>query len=95
MFVRVKSTPNSPRRSVQIVESRRRGNKVSQVILRHVGIALDASEQGELRRLAETIMARMEAEQSHPLPLFSAEDAVYKKSKRAAPATHPARPISG
>jgi hypothetical protein len=37
MFVRVKSTPNSPRQSVQIVESVRQGDQVKQRIVRHVG----------------------------------------------------------
>ena len=40
MFVRVKSTPNSPRKSVQLVESVRQGDKVKQKIVRHVGIAI-------------------------------------------------------
>ena len=38
MFVRVKSTPNSPRRSVQVVESSRVGDRVSQRIVRHIGV---------------------------------------------------------
>ncbi len=41
MFVRVKSTPNSPRKSVQIVQSVSVDDKVRQKIVCHVGIALD------------------------------------------------------
>ena len=40
MFVRVKSTPNSPRQSVQIMQSVRIGDKVKQKIVRYVGIAM-------------------------------------------------------
>lgn len=74
MFVRVKATPNSPRRSVQIVESRRTGAKISQVILRHVGIALNDHEEQELLRLAELIRVEMESERSQTLPLFAPEE---------------------
>ena len=59
MFIRVKSTPNSPRRSVQIVRSVRQGDKVRQVIVRHVGIAADEEELQRLRDLAEFIKARI------------------------------------
>ena len=34
MFIRVKTTPNSPRKSVQIVESFRVDNKVKQKIVK-------------------------------------------------------------
>ena len=51
MFVRVKSTPNSPRQSVQIVESVREGDKVRQKILRHVGIAMNDAELARLSQL--------------------------------------------
>jgi hypothetical protein len=40
MFVRIKTTPNSPKKALQIVESYREGNKVKQKIVRHVGTAL-------------------------------------------------------
>lgn len=76
MFVRVKATPNSPRRSVQIVESRRNGKKVGQSIVRHVGIAMDEAEEKELLRLAEIIRARLESERSQTLPLFAPEQIV-------------------
>ena len=44
MFIRIKSTPNSPRKSVQIVASVRDGNKVRQKIMRHVGVAQNDAE---------------------------------------------------
>ncbi|MYF89734.1 MAG: hypothetical protein F4186_10570 [Boseongicola sp. SB0676_bin_33] len=59
MFVRVKTSRNSPRKSVQIVESVREGKKVRQRIVRHVGVAMDAEEEGTLRQLAEHIKSRM------------------------------------
>jgi len=62
MFVRVKTTPNSPRRSIQIVESYRNGDKVKQKILHHVGIAVDESEEIKLKDLATEIIARMQVE---------------------------------
>jgi len=76
MFVRVKSTPNSPRRSVQLVESRRLGSKVQQSIVRHVGVALDEAEERELVRLAEVIKVQLESERSENLPLFAPEEVV-------------------
>jgi len=39
MYVRVKSSLNSPRKSVQIVHSYREGNKVRQKIIKHIGVA--------------------------------------------------------
>ena len=62
MFVRVKSTPNSPRRSVQIVESIRKGNKVSQKIIRHVGIAFNEKEEQQLRDMATDSIALLKQE---------------------------------
>lgn len=52
MFVRVKTTPNSPRRSVQIVAGERVNGKVKQRIIRHVGVAMDDDELIRLQDLA-------------------------------------------
>ena len=52
MFIRIKSTPNSPRKSVQIVASVRDGNKVRQKIMRHVGVAQNDAELAQLRNLS-------------------------------------------
>jgi len=65
MFVRVKSTPNSPRQAVQIVASERVGDKVIQRIIRHIGIALNDEELVHMKELAEFIKAGLE-EQSAP-----------------------------
>ena len=58
MFVRTKTTPNSPRKSIQIVENDRdqKTGKVKQKILRHVGIAMDDSEEDFFQQLALKIM---------------------------------------
>ena len=71
MFIRVKTTPNSPRKSVQIVESVREGKKVRQRILRHVGIANNEDELERLLEVAEYIKANIEDER-HPT-LFSTD----------------------
>lgn len=70
VFVRVKSTPNSPRRSVQVVESSRTGERVSQRIVRHMGIALDAQEEAKLRALAEEFISRSLTERLNEGALF-------------------------
>ena len=62
MFIRVKSTPNSPRLSVQIVENVRDGEKVKQKIVRHVGIAANDEELKKLKDVAEFIKASIENE---------------------------------
>lgn len=72
MFVRVKTTPNSPRKAVQLVESVRSGNTVRQKIVRHVGIAMDEDELVKLKDLAEVVKAKLEAD-TQP-ELFRPED---------------------
>lgn len=72
MFIRVKSTPNSPRKSVQIVHSERIGSKVKQKIIKHVGVALDDTELEELKALAVSIKAELESK--NQLPLYSPQE---------------------
>jgi len=72
MFIRVKSTPNSPRKSVQIVHSQRVGSKVKQKIIKHVGVAIDDKELEELKSLA--ISLKIELESKNQLPLYSAQE---------------------
>jgi len=72
MFVRVKTNPGNLRRAVQIVHSVRKGKKVSQHIVRHVGIAHDGKELEQLKNLAESIKLKLE-ETVQP-PLFSPEE---------------------
>ena len=72
MFVRVKSTPKSPRKSVQIVHSERIGSKVKQKIIKHIGVAFDDKELEELKMLANSIKAELEAK--NQLPLYSPQE---------------------
>lgn len=82
MFVRVKSTPNSPRRSVQVVESSRAGGKVSQRIVRHIGIALDEQEETQLRAIAQEFISRTLAERLNDGALFDTEPQAVRQVGR-------------
>lgn len=62
MFVRIKTSPNSPKKSVQIVENYRDGDRVRQKIVRHVGTALNDDELKRMSELAEYIKAKLEHE---------------------------------
>jgi len=61
MFVRVKTSPNSAGKSVQIVQSLRKGERVTQRIVRHVGMAYDGDELKKLKMLAEWVKLKLEA----------------------------------
>jgi len=63
MFVRAKTTPNSPRRSIQVVENIRdsRKGKVHQKIIRYVGIAMDDAEEAKLRAIGMDYIAKLQA----------------------------------
>ena len=74
MFVRVKSTPNSPRCSVQIVESTRQGKKVRQQLVKHVGIAQDEKNLEELKLLGEELIIQIEKERSGAFPIIAPEE---------------------
>ena len=82
MFVRAKSTRNSPRRSVQIVESIRDGKKVRQPIVRHVGVALSEHALPHLRQFAEFLCAQMKADIQPSL--FRPEDVAEQTQKARA-----------
>lgn len=63
MFIRIKSTPNSPRKSVQIVEGYRDAQgKVKQRIVHHVGIARDDDEMEKLKAYGEELILKIKAE---------------------------------
>ena len=72
MFVRLKKTPNSPKTSVQIVESKRIGGKVRQRIVKHIGAALNDEELEELKALANSIKIKLELDEQ--LPLYTPEE---------------------
>ena len=89
MFVRVKSTPNSPRQSVQIVSSVRVGDKVKQKIVRYIGIAMDDDELVRLKELAEVVKAKLEAQHQPSLfpPETVAKQMIEAKAAKASKAT--------
>ncbi|HEY4832796.1 MAG TPA: IS1634 family transposase [Waddliaceae bacterium] len=93
MFVRTKTTPNSPRKSIQIVENSRdpKTGKVKQKILRYVGIAMDDSEEEKLKQLALEFMTKMQMKAyaqssqlsfSHPTENETKEGIEKKKAGR-------------
>ncbi|MYH68622.1 MAG: IS1634 family transposase [Gammaproteobacteria bacterium] len=84
MFVRVKTTPNSPRKAVQLVESVRAGKTVRQRIVRHIGIALDGDELVRLKDLAEVVKAKLAADTQPQLfpPEDVAEQLIAARSRR-------------
>jgi len=95
MFVRTKTTANSPRKSVQVVESYRVGDKIKQKIVRYLGIALNDREEAELRRMGEVYIK--EYEESLQPTLFSLEAAsddssstvtVIEQAEQALPDEH-------
>ncbi|AFM21807.1 transposase [Acetomicrobium mobile DSM 13181] len=57
MYIRTKTTKNSLKKSVQVVESVRQGDKVKQRIVRHIGVAEDEHHLEELKKLAQVAMA--------------------------------------
>jgi len=61
MFVRVKTSNNSKTTFVQIVQSLRKGEKVTQKIVRHIGVAKDKDELEKLKMLAQSIKLKLEA----------------------------------
>lgn len=78
MYIRVNTTPNSPRKSIQIVEGIRQGTKVRQKIVHYVGIANDEWEEQKLKDYAHELIAKIEAKrqnetkQASLLPIFYA-----------------------
>ena len=72
MFIRIKSTPKSPRRTVQIVESKRIDGKVKQRIVKYVGVAANDEELEELKLLANKF--KIELESQGTLPLYTPQE---------------------
>ena len=74
MFVRIKTSPNTKKTSVQIVKNLKVEGKVKQKIIRHVGSATDKDEIEELKNLAEYILLKIDIAESKQLTLFSPEE---------------------
>lgn len=86
MYVRVKTTPNSPRKSVQIVEGVRKGNKVYQKIVHHVGIATDEQEEQKLKDYAKELIAKITVQrqqESAQISLFPLTESDVLSGKKA------------
>lgn len=71
MFIRTKHDPERSRTRVQIVASVRKGRKVNQKVVRHVGIAHSDAELKELSRLAKMIMEELRVSRSPQMELFT------------------------
>jgi len=81
VFIRVTSTPNSPRKSVKVVESIREGFKVKQKMLLHIGIASSESEIKKLKRIGEEFIAKEQLrrqKESLQIDLFDSETALER-----------------
>lgn len=104
MYIRVKTTPLSPRRSVQIVEGIRKGTKVSQKILRHVGIAENEKEEQMLKDMAVEIIVEIErkreeeSQQRNLFPPITKEEIKagmeYRKGRRSKKRLEEVLPVS-
>jgi len=85
MFLRVKTTPNSQRQSVPLVEGIRVGGKVRQRIVRHIGVASDEAELVRLKELGEYIKAReADARQPGLFPPDQVAEEAIEAGRRAA-----------
>jgi len=76
MYIRVTSTPKSPRKSVKVVESIREGFKVKQVMIHHVGIASSEEEIDKLKQLGMEFIAQEQLRREKAtgqIPLFEDE----------------------
>ena len=87
MFVRVKTTPNSPRKSVQLVQAVRAQGKVRQRIVRHLGVAGDEAELARLKELGEYLKARIAHDRQPSLfPPEQVAEQVIEAARREADA---------
>ncbi len=62
MFIRIKKSKNSPRKTIQIVASIRKGEKIIQKTVRYIGVANDDKELELMMQLAENIKVKLENE---------------------------------
>jgi transposase len=80
MFIRVKTSNKGATKYVQIVQSIRKGERVTQKIVRHMGVAYDEDKLTQLKQLAESIKIKLEAGSQQFL--FKPEEVVnLKRSK--------------
>ena len=92
MFIRTNTTPNSPRKSIQIVESIRDGQKVKQKIIRYVGVATNDFEEQKLKDLAQEYIVQIlterqnQTKQTSLFPVSYSDTAAYLQKKKGRPA---------
>ncbi len=86
MFIRVKSTPNSPRKSVQICENIREGNRVRQRVVRNIDIAQNDIHLLELKKLAKAIKDQILEERRGPF--LRSKDSEERGAPCGVPAEH-------
>ena len=86
MFVRVKTRPNTEKKSVQIVKCVREKDKVKQKVVRTVGYAFDDKTIEQLKDLGEYIKAQIQQEEQFPLldSKYLAQEAIKARKKREA-----------
>lgn len=84
MYVRVVSTPNSPRKSVRIAGSIRQGYKVKQIIIHHVGVASDDEEIEKLKEIGREWIAKelLREEQSSKQLALLPPDSIADKAQQ-------------
>jgi hypothetical protein len=98
MFIRVKSSKNSLRQSVQVCESFRINGTVRQKILRHVGVAHDPVHLQELKNLAAYLIQQMKKERLGPtffeqLPMLCTEPISEKSESQSNLTSPPKLPV--
>ena len=62
MFIRVKSRPNTKKKSVQIVQNKRKGDKVVQKVVQTIGYAFDEDTLNHLKDIGEHLKATLETQ---------------------------------
>ncbi len=80
MFVRVKAKPNN-KKSVQIVKNVRTGHKIKQVIVHHVGMAIDENSENKMKALAQELITKFEREEKENQLSFVAPLSVEEEGK--------------
>lgn len=75
MYIRVTTTPNSPRKSVKVVESIREGFKVKQAMILHVGVASNENEIEKLKQIGKEFIAQEQLRREKNSPQSSLLDA--------------------
>lgn len=79
MYIRVTSTPNSPRKSVKVVESVREGFSVKQKMVKHIGVASNEAEIEKLKRIGAEFIAQKKVEKEKESKQLSLLEPISEK----------------